>query len=166
MAIKTTKTQGFTIIEIATVILIIGVGIFSLISLGSYLYRSIGEVKRHGQASLLAAESMEAVRSFRDATEWDVDGLGAIPAGGSSYYPEIVRSGTSTEWQLSPGEENLNGFRRRILIDNVSRDPATADPEAAYNPAHNDPLTRQVTARIDWKNNSVILSQFLTDWKK
>jgi len=159
------KNKGFTIIEIATVILVIGVGIFSLVSLGSYLYRSIAEAKQYEQATLLAQEAMEAARSFRDRTDWDVNGLASLSTG-MVYHPEVARTGTSSKWQLVAGPDRVKSFDRRMIIHKVSRDPATFHPEAVYNAANNDPGTRKVEVRVSWQNNSVVLNQYLTDWQQ
>ena len=165
MALRSKHNQGFTIIEVVTVILIIGVGIFSLVSLGSFLYKSIGEAKQYERASLLASEGLEAVRGFRDNSDWNIDGLGTL-ATGAAYHPEIDAAGTTTDWQLLPGPEIIDGFRRQVILGDVSRDPVSRDIESVYDPAHYDGDSRRVLVRVHWKNNSISLETYLTNWRR
>ena len=165
MAINSIKNnKGFTIIEIATVILVIGVGIFSLVNLGAFVYRSVAESKQYEKASLMAQEAMEAARNFRDASDWGTDGLGSLDTS-LVYHPVRVATATGSSWQLAAGPERVRGFDRRVLVQKVSRDPATAGPEVVYDPANNDPDTRKVEVRVEWQGNSVVLSQYLTNWQ-
>lgn len=75
----------------------------------------------------LAREAIEAVRSVRQEN-WSNIATNGI------YHPEI--SGSS--WILSPGEETIGDFTRRITIEDYNRDRQV------------DPSTKKVEIKITW----------------
>ena len=167
MAIKNNlkiNSRGFSIIEIAIVIMIIGIAFVSLLNLNTFSLRVLTLNKETNQAEMIAQETFEATRNFRDRTVWATNGLGTLTAG-SDYYPEIVQVGATTAWNLALGTETIRAYTRKIVIDNVSRDPATDNIETTYNPANDDPESRKVTSTVAWGNRNISIISFLTNWQ-
>jgi len=107
---------------------------------------------------------VEAVRSFRDGTDWDIDGLGVLNIG-NVYHPE--KSGDiPPAWLLLGGEETVNGFVRKVVFERVSRDPGTNNIEVVYNPGNNDPDTRKVIVTVSWEDREVEIITYFTNWKQ
>lgn len=157
------KTEkGTSIIEILVVIAIIGIALVSLLGLATFSLKASTLIKETSQAKGLAVEAMEALRSFRDGTTWGTDGIGALNTG-INYYP-VKSTDTPPRWQLNLGEENINGFTRKVVFDNVSRDAAD-NIETTYNPANDDPETRKVTVTVSWEDKKVEIVTYLTNWQ-
>ena len=110
----------------------------------------------------LAEEAMEAVRYFRDNNSWSA-GLGSL-AIGMDYHPVI--SGSS--WNVVSGNENINKFNRKIVVNPVSRN-ANDNIEDIYNPVNNDADTKKVIVTISWTDRFGLISEtltaYLTNWK-
>ena len=150
-------------VEIAVVITVISLGLISFINLGIFSLRALNHIQQADRANLLANEAIEAVRSFRDNTTWDVDGLGLLTVG-TNYYPNISVVSASTTWELLVGTETQDGFSRRVVFDNVSRDIVTYDIEAVYNVLNDDVDTRKVRVIVAWGSRSIELVTYLTNW--
>ncbi|MFH1968295.1 MAG: hypothetical protein ABIJ84_02830, partial [bacterium] len=114
------------------------------------------------KALLLAKEFVEGTRSFRDGTNWPVDGVGLVETGGGYPYYLAVSVGA---WSLFPGVEITGIFTRKIIFDRVSRDPTTGNIENPYNALNDDDNTRKITVIIAWEGGSLQLVTYLTNWK-
>ena len=110
---KNKKSQkGISIIEILIVIAIIGTALGSILSLTTLALRASISIKEKTQANNLAQATMEAVRNFRDGTEWDdndpedkYDGLGVVSTG-VVYHPEkSTLSSLTISSVMLPGNE-------------------------------------------------------------
>lgn len=163
--------KGISIVEILVVIAIIGVALVSLLGLATFSLKASTLIKETTRANSLAQETIEAVRNFRDGITWDnddpenkYDGLGIV-ATGVAYHPEKSID-TPPKWMLIQEEEIVNGFSRKVVFEDVSRD-ADDNIEDSYNPANDDPDTRKVTAIISWKDNKKVeIVTYLTNWKQ
>jgi len=111
--------KGISIIEILVVIAIIITALSSLLGLASFSLGVSTLIKQTNQANNLSQEVMEAVRNFRDGTSWDIDGLGKL-ATSTDYYPQAT--GSPSKWQLVQGTENIDGFTRKVVFEDVMRD--------------------------------------------
>lgn len=117
--------------------------------------------KARNAGDWLAEESFSAVRAIIKGNDLSSQGWNRIylppdGAGDASsskglanpYHPEI-QAGV---WTLVSGAETstLGGenYTRKILIDNVSRDPGTSAIESSYNPSNNDPSTQKITVVV------------------
>lgn len=149
--------KGVSIVEILVISAIIGTAFVSLLGLATLSLKSSTLIKETTQAENIAKETIEAVRNFRDGTDWDTDGLGTLTSG-ISYYPEI----NITEWTLTPGEETINGFTRKVIFNNVLRDGSNNIVETG---GANDPDTKKVTVTVSWKEREVEIITYLTNWK-
>ena len=156
--------KGIAVVEILIVISIIAIIISSLLGVVVFSLKLSASVKETTTADALTQEIVEAVRNFRDGTDWDSDGLGVLNTG-SAYYPE--KSGdTPPAWMLIGGEETINGFIRKVVFERVSRDPGTGNIEDIYNPGQDDSDTRKITATVSWESKKVEIITYFTNWKQ
>jgi len=155
--------KGISIIEILVVIAIIITALSSLLGLASFSLGVSTLIKQTNQANNLSQEVMEAVRNFRDGTSWDIDGLGKL-ATSTDYYPQAT--GSPSKWQLVQGTENIDGFTRKVVFEDVMRDSNSNIVESG---GTNDPNTKKVTVTVSWEERGRDLKleifTYLTNWK-
>ena len=159
------KKKGIAVVEILIVVGIIATSISSLLGVAVFSLKLSASVKETTTADALAKEMVEAVRNFRDGTDWDSsDGLGVLSTG-NAYYPK--KSGdTPPRWMFTAGEETINGFTRKVVFERVSRDPSTSNIEDIYNSLRDDPDTRKVIATVSWENKKVEIITYFTNWRQ
>ena len=156
--------KGISIIEILVVIAIIITALSSLLGLASFSLGVSALIKQTNQGNLLSQEVMEAVRNFRDGTSWDVDGFGKL-ATSTDYYPQATSS--PSKWQLVQGIENIDGFTRKVVFEDVMRDSNSNIVESGgtYNPN-----TKKVIVTVSWKErgreHKLEIFTYLTNWKQ
>jgi type II secretory pathway pseudopilin PulG len=156
--------KGISIIEILVVIAIIITALSSLLGLASFSLGVSTLIKQTNQGNLLSQEVMEAVRNFRDGTSWDVDGFGKL-ATSTDYYPQATSS--PSKWQLVQGIENIDGFTRKVVFEDVMRDSNSNIVESGgtYNPN-----TKKVIVTVSWKErgreHKLEIFTYLTNWKQ
>jgi len=155
--------KGISIIEILVVIAIIITTLSSLLGLASFSLGVSTLIKQTNQGNLLSQAVMEAVRNFRDGTSWDVDGLGKL-ATSTDYYPQATSS--PSKWQLVQGIENIDGFTRKVVFEDVMRDSNSNIVEAGTY----DPNTKKVIVTVSWKergrDHKLEIFTYLTNWKQ
>jgi type II secretory pathway pseudopilin PulG len=153
--------KGILIVEVLISISIIAIALVSLLSLAVLSLKVSTLTEKTLQANNLGQEAVEAVRSFRDRTDWDVDGLASLSTGsGNPYHPE---SDAVPEWLMVSGAEAINGFTRKIVFERVSR--SSDNIEDPYNPANNDPDTRKVIVTVSWEDKEVEIITYFTNWR-
>lgn len=139
------SNKGILIIEVLISITIIAIALVSLLSLAVLSLRISSLTEKTLQAKNLAQETVEAVRSFRDRTDWDVNGLASLSAGsGNLYYPEL---NAVPEWMIIPGVETINGFMRKIVFEEIS------------------PNSRKVIVTVSWEDKEVEIITYFTNWR-
>ena len=139
------KNFGFGLVEIVVVIGIITVALFTFSQTSIVAIKVLRQEKENMEATLLAKESLEAVRSARDES-W-TNNIAPL-ANGSLYYP-VIENG---KWKLSANPPGLiNGkYLRYVVFGEVLRD---AQDKIA--PSGNvDSGTRKATARTEWLKGS------------
>lgn len=155
------KEKGIAVVEIIIVIGIIAITISSLLGVAVFSLKLSTSVKETAAADALAKEMVEAVRNFRDGTDWDSDGLGLLNTG-IAYYPE--KSGDiPPAWMFTLGEEPINGFTRKVIFADVMRD---ANDNIVESGGINDPDTKKVIATVSWENKKVEIITYFTNWKQ
>ena len=152
--------KGISIIEILVVIAIIAIALIGLLGLITFSLRISTLMKETVQANNLAQETIEAVRNFRDGTDWNTNGLGTLNVG-ADYYPE-KSGGDPPKWQIVAGEEIIDGFTRKVIFYQVNRDANDNIVEAGGTP---DPNTKKVIAVISWKDKEIEIVTYLTNWR-
>jgi len=134
--------KGISIIEILIVIAIIVIALSSLLGVAAFSLRISTLMRETSQANNLTQETIEAVRNFRDGTDWNKNGLGTLTTG-VSYYPQ-KSTDTPPKWQLVQGEETTDGFTRKVVFEKVFRD--TNDNISSS--GTEDPNTRNATITV------------------
>lgn len=163
--------RGISVIEILIVVAIVAIALVSLLSLATFSLRASTLIKDTSLARDIAQETMEAVRNFRDGTNWEnddpenkYDGLGVVSTG-ISYYPE-KSSDNPPKWMLIQGENNVNGFTQKVIFENVMRD---GNDNIVAIGGTNDPNTKKTTVNISWiergRAHQVEIITYLTNWK-
>ena len=156
--------KGFSVIEILISIFIVLVVFINFLGIVAFSLKSADFVKRANQANFLAQEAVEAVRNFRDGTDWDIDGLGVINPN-VDYYPALTAS-APPNWIMVLGTENIDGFNRKVVFQRVSRDPATKEIEPVYNAFNDDPDTRKAVVTISFGEKSIEVVTYFTNWRQ
>ncbi len=151
--------QGLSIIEILITGAIIAIALTSFFGVFISSLKTGASTKKIIQANTIAQETMEAVRNFRDGTQWEVDGLGVLTAG-ANYFPQ--KSGLPAVWTLIQGEETVDSFTRKVVFGNVARD---ASDNIVTSGGINDPNTKKANITISWTGGEVKISTFFTNWR-
>lgn len=155
------KKTGFIFLEILIAIALISIVFITLLGIGVLVMNVSGSIQKQTRADFLAKEEFEALRNFRDGTQWATNGLGIVDTGSSSPY-YLVNS--ANHWTLVSGTETQGIFTRKIIFDKVSRD-ASGNIEAIYNLSNDDADTRKVTVVIAWLDKTLQYVSYLTNWK-
>lgn len=159
--------KGISIVEILVIIAIIGIALVSLLGVATFSLKVSTLIKETTQANSLAQETIEAVRNFRDGTNWNTDGLGTLITE-ISYYPKVDTTTVPSKWTIIQGEETIDGYTRKVVFESVSRD---ANDNIVETGGTNDPDTKKVTVTVSWTPPShhpekkVEIVTYLTNWK-
>jgi len=156
--------KGMSLIEILVAVFIISTALSSVLGLTSFSLNAVSFTKQSYEANILAQGLIEQVRSFRDQTEWNINGLETL-INGLDYYAS--KTGSPEEWQMIQGTETINGFTKKIVFEEVERDGSANIVE---NGGIIDPNTKKITATILWqernKTHQIELITYLTNWKQ
>lgn len=167
MALKYKKNSGFIFLEIIIASALISIVFIALSCIGAQALNLSYSIKKTAQIDSLLKEEIEALRSFRDGTDWATNGLGAVNVTSSNpYYLSLNKNVNPPKWDLVPGIETIDAFTRNIVFDKVSRNPATKDIETVYNAYNNDPDTIKITVNVAWSNKTYQVVAYLTNWQK
>ena len=157
---KTTRAKnGTSVIEILVVVAIVVTVLTSLLSLASFSLKILSSLRKTAQANVLGQETIEAVRNFRDTTDWYSNGLGVVTVG-IDYYPQEAVS--PSRWLLSNGAEVIDGFSRRVVFADVMRD---VNDEIIEDEGINDPDTKKVTVVVSWEGKEIEMVTYFTNWR-
>ena len=161
---KQKKESGIIFLEILIAVALIGIAFITLLGMGANVLNLSNNIRTTIQADSLAKEEIEALRSYRDGTNWAANGLGTnnglgtVSAGSSNPYYLTVSSG---RWNLVSGAETQGIFTRKIVFDAVYRD---ANGNIAGSGAL-DSNTKKVTVTIGWPGKTYQVITYLTNWK-
>lgn len=156
---KSGGRAGFTLIEVLVAVSLLTIVMVGGFSANSLAANSAGINKLRSQANLLAREGMEALASVRAA-----DFTSLSPG---TFHP-VNNSGL---WVLSPGEEILTKYTRKIVLTPVMRDMVCSTPVCDIVSAggKTDPYTYKATVTVGWKENdedkSFALNSLITYWR-
>jgi len=163
MSVNLMNNKGFSVIEIIVAVFVIVVTLVSFLGIVAISLKSSGLVTKVNEANFLVQETVEAIRGFRDSTDWDTDGLGIL-ATGTNYHLSLT--GTSPpNWAIVSGEESVNSFTRKVVFERVSRD-LSDNIQGAYNPGNDDPSTRKATITVSWAGKEAKIITYFTDWNQ
>ena len=152
--------KGISVVEILIVVVIITVGLVSLLNAVTSSLKISRLMKENDQAKELTQEVLEAVRSFRDGTTWNTNGLGTLTLN-ISYHPQKT-SDNPPKWNLVSGEETAGIFKRKVVFESVSRD---LNSNIVSMGGAVDTNTKKVIATVSWQGKTVEVSTYLTNWR-
>ena len=152
--------KGFTVVELMVVVFILLVAFVGILGLLAFSLQTSNLIKETTYANFLAQEAIEAVRNFRDGTDWSTGGLGDLTAG--VYHTEKTGD-IPPKWSLLSGEETINNFTREIILEDVNRDAVTHD--IVETGGVNDSDTEKVQVIVSWKDKTVEITTYFTNWQ-
>lgn len=154
-----TRERGIGIVEVLVVMSIALTAFMTIFQLFQLQIRAERLRREEIRAYALLSESLEAVRSVRDADWTNLSSLSI----GTNYYPEILVN----SWSLSvvnPGA--IDGFTRWIVLDEVRRDASDNIVSSGW-PVDSDTL--EVIATVAWQSSGATktktLTVYLTNWQ-
>lgn len=166
------NNKGFSIIELLVGFSILTMSLGALLGFLAFTLTTSSFLKQQTEATAFAQELLEAVRSFRDGTSWNVDdpqnqydGLGKAQTGAA--YHIAISQDIPPRWQIILGEETLSIFSRSVTFENVQRD---VNSNIVVTGGVNDPNTKKATATVSWsaksKNHQIDIVTYFTNWKQ
>ncbi|MDO8474155.1 MAG: hypothetical protein Q7S62_01215 [bacterium] len=166
------SNKGISIIELLVGAGILTLSLSALLGFLAFTLTTSSFLKQQAEATALAEEALEAVRSFRDGTSWNVDdpqnqydGLGQVQTG--VPYHLGLSLDVPPRWQLLREAETIGIFARTIVFENVQRD---VNSNIVASGGVQDPDTRKVTVTVSWtartKAHEVVVVSYLTNWKQ
>ncbi len=160
------KNPGFIFLEILIAIGLISIVFVLMLGIGFQSVNISTGLQRASGADSFIKEQMEAVRSFRDGTTWQTNGLGSLATGQAyPYYMAVDENSNPKKWVLNQGTQTSGIFTKKIVFEKVSRNPANLDIESIYNASRDDPNTKKATVTVTWDNNASQVSAYFTNWK-
>ena len=155
------RDKGFGLIEIIIVTAIVSAGLFAFSQVGTLSLRLLRNEKETLEMSLLAQESLEAVRSVRDDAWSEIAWRTDIQNPSLPYYP-VISGGKWTLSATSPGLVN-NKYSRFVIFEKAYRNAAD---QLIVSPGTEDPGTRKVIARTTTTIRTVELAAYITDFQQ
>lgn len=144
-------------IELIIVTAIITTALTGFLQAGILATRLLHSEKESLEATMLAQEGMEAVRSVRDES-W-TNNIAPL-ANGTTYYPIVINS----KWTLSASNPGLiNGlYTRHVTFDQVTRD---SDDNIAPSGTV-DANTKKVSVIVNGGSQQVQIDAYLTNFQE
>ena len=157
--------KGVTVVEILIVVFILSVAFTGILGLLVFSLQTLNLIEETTYANFLAQETIEAVRNFRDGTDWSVDGLGTLPTGDTNPHHPGKTGDVPPKWTLVSGEETVNNFTRKIVFESVQRVTGSDDIFEGTGVPYSDPDTRKATVTVSWKDKKVEVITYFTNWQ-
>lgn len=156
--------KGSLLVEIVVVVGIIAGALVAILGLATTFLVTSQVVQQTSEATALAQEGLEIVRSYRDGTDWSVNGLATLTPGGP-YHP-VQSGGPPPAWTLVSGSETIGEFTREIAFEEVSRD---GNDDIAISGSV-DPDIVKAIATVSWqergRSHEVELAAYFTNWNQ
>jgi|Deesub1362B_J571_1020462.scaffolds.fasta_scaffold04074_4 type II secretory pathway pseudopilin PulG len=162
MFLNPNSNKGISVVEILVIVAIIGITLISVLGLATFSLEASHLVEQTNRARDLAQEAIEAVRSFRDGTDWESDGLSTLSTE-ADYYPKKDTSVSPPRWQLIGGVESIGIFKRKINFYQVQRD---GNGNIVESGGTVDPDTLKMKVTVSWKEREFIIVTYLTNWRQ
>jgi len=151
------KVRAFGLVEIVVVTAIVSATLAGFLQASILSIRLLRTEQDNLEATLLAQEGMEAVRSVRDES-W-TNNIAPL-TNGTIYYPIVVNN----KWTIgtnNPGVFN-NRYTRKVVFNQVFRN-GTDDIASS---GTIDSETRKVTVTVSWINKQIQLTMYLTNFQE
>ncbi len=150
--------KGFSVIEVLIASVIVVIAFSSILGLISFFLKTVRVNQNSFRAESLLRTTIEEVRSFKDNTEWSVDGVGVLELE-AEYHPEKI----SGEWVLVSGREDKQSMTRWVVLHEVNRD---SNGDMVSSGGSVDADTRKVIVTIEAPDNKLFTSSFyVTNWR-
>jgi len=158
------KQKGLSVIEIMVVVFILTIAIIAFYQAAVFSFQVLKESKNEMKAGYLAEEGVEAVRNIRDRVAWDDPADGKTGIGEldldlfDTYYLIPVAPVSGDNWGLVVNDPGLidNLFTRKIVFEEVSRDPGSGDIQPVYIAVDDDPNSRKFSVIVNWQERGEI----------
>src|SRR3989344_6595753 len=160
--VSSVQENGFIFLEIVISVAIISIALVTFLGMAALAINTSTTVKQVSKIDAYTKEEMEAVRSFRDGSTWATTGLGTAITG-IDYF--MMFGGNPTAWALQAGTETIDVFTRKVVFDQVSRDPVSGDIETTYNVGNDEPNNRKATVTITWGSKTYQTVTYFTNWQ-
>lgn len=146
--------SGFGVVEILVAAVIVSIVLVGLHSAAAQSLRLIQQSTQRTQASFLLEETIEVLRSRRDAG-WAAS-LGTLSSG-TNYYLEF----SAGVWNITTTNTLVDGlFERKFVLENVNRDGAD-DIAVSGSP---DAGTKKVTTTVSWNTPTGTITQSVSTY--
>ena len=152
--------NGFGLVEIIIACAMATAALVGFSQVGILALRLLNREKVNLEATLLAQEGLEAVRSVRDESWTAVASLTDTQNPSLRYYP-VVQNGKWVLTTTSPGLIN-DTYDRFVQFEKVSRD---ASDRIVASGGTDDVGTRKVTAHASSIAGDVVLTLFVTNFQ-
>ncbi|MDP2641516.1 MAG: hypothetical protein Q8P39_03260 [Candidatus Yanofskybacteria bacterium] len=153
-----------TVVEILVATAIATVVFVSVLGGTIFILQQAKTQEQRGKALALAQEGLEAVRSFRDATDWNEDGIGTKNTGVSFM---LLESGSPARWELVQGTESIDEYTREIIFEQVRRDGGGNIVEEG---GAVDEETKKARVRVFWDSRGatyeVEVASLFANWRQ
>ena len=157
---KLKAEKGVLIIEVLIVITLIATVLTSLLGAAGFSLKILNSVKQTNRANFLAQETIEAVRSFRNETDWSVDGLEALTTD-IEYY--VQKSGSPSKWVMVEGVETISEFTRKVIFEDVMRD---LNDNIVESGGVNNADTKKARVIVSWGDQNIEIATYFTNWRQ
>jgi len=165
------RERGGSLVEVIIVVAIIVGALAGILGLAAFSLVASETGKQTTEAVLLAEDTLEALRNYRDGINWDdndpgdeYDGLQIVTRNTAYHFHQS--SDTVPRWQLLAGSETVDEFTRQIIFVDVCRDSSdniVACPDTV------DSDSVQATVTVSWqergRSHDVELVVYLTNWR-
>lgn len=167
------RERGGSLVEIIIVVAIIVAALAGIMGLAAFSLVASETGKQTTEATILAEDTMETLRNYRDGTVWDFDdftdeydGLKIVDRDTAYHFEQS--SDTPPRWKLIIASETVDEFTRQILFENVCRDGS--DNIVACPGSGVDSDSVRATVKVSWqergRSHEVELEIYLTNWQQ
>lgn len=156
---KNKKTKGFALIEVMIACALVATVTITLLSFAEKGLGLSSRSLRQVQATLIAEEGAEAVKTIRDANWTNISNLTL----NTNYY--LSYNNSTDVWSLSTTANSIDSiFTRTIVFNSVNRD---SNDDIVDTGGTTDVGTIKVTVTTSWLStegaNSKVLTLYITD---
>ena len=152
---------GFGLTEIVVVVAMATAALVGFLKVGVVALRLLKAEKTNLEATLLAREGLEAVRSVRDESWATIAALTASQSPSPRYYP-VIQNGKWVLSLVSPGLINSR-YDRYVQVEKVSRDSISSKIVASG--GADDAGTRKITAHASSAAGDVAVATYVTNFQ-
>jgi type II secretory pathway pseudopilin PulG len=166
--------RGSLLVELIVVVGIIVAALGAVLGFVAFSFVNSGTMQQTAEAVALAEEGLEALRNYRDGTEWSsttsgYEGLGGLAFPGP-YYLAIERSTDPPRWKIVAGEEPIREFTRKIKFETLERDANYNIVPSGTPGGTPDPDSIQATITVSWQErgrpHEIQVVEYLTNWQR